>query len=533
MPPACEFLVAPTGFEPATSALRGRRPKPLDDGATCQRCALQCTVKMAGVEGVEPSHTVPETAVLPLDDTPSDHRCSSPLSRRGASASEYITGFAPASSTLCNELFRKSFRLRAWHAETCGGPPLARGAPAPLAMGCGRAALSGSPGPRLWRRGGLPSVVKSYFDVRGIAERLVARGSAAAERVAVARLVRRSVRADERDAPAHEHRPAHALLRVLEQGDRRLQPLLEHGAASAVFVHEAPGRHSCDSFTASRLSRSSSERSVSVHTSPSSRWQNRANAQRPSSKSVTLGPRWTSARILNGMREAVSDPSNPASACAPVAKRRIRRASAAAQRVIGSPWEDAQGAVLPMPAHRDDGLLDKGNAAAHDVRSVRGDDDGHEGRRSERSRSVLGCVVGDVGGDGMGFSLSLGRLVRGQYRRRTFGAPWARATVRMRSAFRHGRASPLLKPAPREREQRVALVCHLVVYHGAERRPKRLAHKRPGPTPSASTSFPSMASCPSVNAASEESTSPSTVSTAFTSSTRLGTGGLGPSRRRA
>ena len=26
-------LVAPTGFEPATSALRGRRPKPLDDGA--------------------------------------------------------------------------------------------------------------------------------------------------------------------------------------------------------------------------------------------------------------------------------------------------------------------------------------------------------------------------------------------------------------------------------------------------------------------------------------------------------------------
>ena len=31
---AREFLVAPTGFEPATSALRGRRPKPLDDGAT-------------------------------------------------------------------------------------------------------------------------------------------------------------------------------------------------------------------------------------------------------------------------------------------------------------------------------------------------------------------------------------------------------------------------------------------------------------------------------------------------------------------
>ncbi len=29
-----EKMVAPTGFEPATSALRGRRPKPLDDGAT-------------------------------------------------------------------------------------------------------------------------------------------------------------------------------------------------------------------------------------------------------------------------------------------------------------------------------------------------------------------------------------------------------------------------------------------------------------------------------------------------------------------
>ena len=28
--------------------------------------------KMAGVEGVEPSHTAPETAVLPLDDTPTE-----------------------------------------------------------------------------------------------------------------------------------------------------------------------------------------------------------------------------------------------------------------------------------------------------------------------------------------------------------------------------------------------------------------------------------------------------------------------------
>ena len=57
-------MVASTGFEPAISALRGRRPEPLDDEA-----------KMAGVERVELSHTVPETAVLPLDDTPVDkHR---------------------------------------------------------------------------------------------------------------------------------------------------------------------------------------------------------------------------------------------------------------------------------------------------------------------------------------------------------------------------------------------------------------------------------------------------------------------------
>ena len=55
-------MVAPTGFEPATSDLRGRRPKPLDDGAI--------KALMAGVEGVEPSHTEPESAVLPLDYTP-------------------------------------------------------------------------------------------------------------------------------------------------------------------------------------------------------------------------------------------------------------------------------------------------------------------------------------------------------------------------------------------------------------------------------------------------------------------------------
>ena len=85
-----KFLVVPTGFEPATSALRGRRPEPLDDGTMWRIVVVyrewqgssrtyfvkprntrtaRCK-KLAGVEGVEPSHTVPETAVLPLDDTP-------------------------------------------------------------------------------------------------------------------------------------------------------------------------------------------------------------------------------------------------------------------------------------------------------------------------------------------------------------------------------------------------------------------------------------------------------------------------------
>jgi hypothetical protein len=43
------------------SSLRGRCPKPLDE------CA---TYFMAGEEGFEPSLTDPESAVLPLDDSP-------------------------------------------------------------------------------------------------------------------------------------------------------------------------------------------------------------------------------------------------------------------------------------------------------------------------------------------------------------------------------------------------------------------------------------------------------------------------------
>lgn len=45
--------------------------------------------KMAGVEGVEPSHTAPETAVLPLDDTPTAPARSS--ISEALSASWYIT----------------------------------------------------------------------------------------------------------------------------------------------------------------------------------------------------------------------------------------------------------------------------------------------------------------------------------------------------------------------------------------------------------------------------------------------------------
>ncbi len=56
-------LVAHTGFEPVISALRGRCPRPLDE------CA---TYILAGGEGFEPSLTDSESAVLPLDDPPSD-----------------------------------------------------------------------------------------------------------------------------------------------------------------------------------------------------------------------------------------------------------------------------------------------------------------------------------------------------------------------------------------------------------------------------------------------------------------------------
>jgi hypothetical protein len=54
-------LVAHRGFEPLISSLRGTRPRPLDE------CA---TKKMAGDPGFEPGQADPESAVLPLDESP-------------------------------------------------------------------------------------------------------------------------------------------------------------------------------------------------------------------------------------------------------------------------------------------------------------------------------------------------------------------------------------------------------------------------------------------------------------------------------
>ena len=73
-------MVAPKGFEPSTSALRGRRPKPLDDGAIST--ALEHSIRkaqksqVAGPGRVELPHTEPESAVLPLDDGPVTGFCS-------------------------------------------------------------------------------------------------------------------------------------------------------------------------------------------------------------------------------------------------------------------------------------------------------------------------------------------------------------------------------------------------------------------------------------------------------------------------
>ena len=56
-------LVADTGFEPVISALRGRRPGPLDQSA-------MGILLLAGDPGFEPGLADSESAVLPLDESP-------------------------------------------------------------------------------------------------------------------------------------------------------------------------------------------------------------------------------------------------------------------------------------------------------------------------------------------------------------------------------------------------------------------------------------------------------------------------------
>ena len=61
---SASHLVARSRFELLISALRGRRPKPLDERAKL------IEAHMAGTERVELPLTEPESVVLPLDDVP-------------------------------------------------------------------------------------------------------------------------------------------------------------------------------------------------------------------------------------------------------------------------------------------------------------------------------------------------------------------------------------------------------------------------------------------------------------------------------
>ena len=78
------------------------------DGPVSYTHLVQYTVKMAGVEGVEPSHTVPETAVLPLDDTPSANRCAPVVLNNSRKRELVYYGVCGASSSLIGKLFWKS-----------------------------------------------------------------------------------------------------------------------------------------------------------------------------------------------------------------------------------------------------------------------------------------------------------------------------------------------------------------------------------------------------------------------------------------
>ena len=92
-------LVARTRFELVISALRGRRPEPLDERAICSDSTL------AGMEGVEPPLTEPESAVLPLDDIPMG-ACPS-HSRLRVRAGKNNTGAAAIAQAPISKFFRK------------------------------------------------------------------------------------------------------------------------------------------------------------------------------------------------------------------------------------------------------------------------------------------------------------------------------------------------------------------------------------------------------------------------------------------
>ena len=64
-------MVAHTGFEPVISALRGRCPRPLDECAPCRHWGRPSSIQwVAGDRGFEPRLADPESAVLPLDESP-------------------------------------------------------------------------------------------------------------------------------------------------------------------------------------------------------------------------------------------------------------------------------------------------------------------------------------------------------------------------------------------------------------------------------------------------------------------------------
>src|SRR5436190_329529 len=86
-------MCSPERIRTAATALRGRRPRPLDDGAL--ETSLWCNERTAGVPGLEPRLTEPESVGLPI--TPYPIR---PVRRgRPAERKVYRTGRLPPNSS--------------------------------------------------------------------------------------------------------------------------------------------------------------------------------------------------------------------------------------------------------------------------------------------------------------------------------------------------------------------------------------------------------------------------------------------------